>query len=93
MQRMILLAHYPCTKVLNIAFISGRPFHAMYGRSYFYFGYSVFHLSTWPPLFQIQPPICIVRHTFHIQMALQSPENHVVLVLYRSSIALKIEEL
>ena len=30
----------------------------------FYFRYIVFHVSTWPPLFQIFPPTSIVRHTF-----------------------------
>ena len=29
-----------------------------------YFRYIVFHVSTWPPLFQICPPTSIVRHTF-----------------------------
>ena len=53
------------------ACISDQPPHAMYHRLYFYFRYIVFHLSTWPPLFQIRPPTCIVRRTFH--KALQSP--------------------
>ena len=37
----------------------------MFSRSYFYFRYIVFYLSTWPPLFQIWPSTCIVRRTFH----------------------------
>ena len=39
--------------------ISDSPSHAMYCRSYFYFRYIFFHLSTWLPLFQIWPPTCI----------------------------------
>ena len=38
----------------------------MYDRSYFYFRYIVFHLSPWPPLFQIRPPTCIMCYASYI---------------------------